>query len=72
MLINYTQIIYMSEHTYLSTACYHGDHDYCNSMTGYNGAKRPGQCKFCEAKCVCTCHHRQRADYDNPVEQRAD
>jgi hypothetical protein len=43
-------------HEYLSTACYHLDHDYCNAMTGYSGRKRPGQCKFCEAKCTCQCH----------------
>lgn len=43
-------------HEYLSTACFHGEHDYCNAMTGYNGRKRPAQCKFCETKCTCSCH----------------
>lgn len=43
-------------HRYLSTGCLHGEHDYCRSMTGYQGEKRPSQCKFCEAKCVCPCH----------------
>lgn len=45
-------------HVYLSTGCYHGDHDYCKGMTGVAGAKRPGECKHCGAKCVCPCHER--------------
>lgn len=45
-----------AEHVYLSTGCLHGDHDYCKSMTGLNGAKRPGECKKCAAKCICGCH----------------
>lgn len=43
-------------HVYLSTGCLHGDHDYCKSMTGLNGSKRPGECKHCGAKCQCECH----------------
>lgn len=43
-------------HTYLSTGCHHGDHAYCQAMTGLNGAKRPGSCKHCGAKCQCPCH----------------
>lgn len=43
-------------HVYLSTGCFHGDHDYCKSMTGLNGAKRPGECKHCGAACRCGCH----------------
>lgn len=43
-------------HVYMSTGCWHGDHDYCKSMTGLNGAKRPGECKHCGAKCICGCH----------------
>lgn len=43
-------------HRYLSTACFHGDHDYCKSMTGYHGEKRPARCKFCDARCACFCH----------------
>lgn len=43
-------------HIYLSTGCYHGDHTYCQAMTGLNGAKRPGSCKFCHAACQCPCH----------------
>lgn len=43
-------------HEYLSTGCRHGHHDYCKSMTGYGGEKRPGKCKFCDAQCSCRCH----------------
>lgn len=43
-------------HVYLSTGCYHGDHAYCQSMTGLNGTKRPAVCKFCQASCRCECH----------------
>lgn len=43
-------------HRYLSTGCWHGDHAYCQSMTGLNGAKRPASCKFCQAACRCGCH----------------
>lgn len=45
-----------AEHRYLSTGCLHGEHAYCSSMTGVSGDKRPAQCKFCSAKCVCSCH----------------
>lgn len=45
-----------SSHEYLSTGCLHGRHDYCQSMTGYQGEKRPGRCKFCAATCICPCH----------------
>lgn len=53
------------DHKYFSTACFHGDHDYCKSMTGYKGRKRPGQCKFCDAKCVCWCHTTSYASADS-------
>jgi hypothetical protein len=43
-------------HVYLSTGCFHGEHTYCQSMTGAAGAKRPAQCKFCAAPCTCPCH----------------
>lgn len=43
-------------HHYLSTACLHELHDYCQSQVGFDGAKRPGRCKFCDAPCVCSCH----------------
>lgn len=41
---------------YRSTGCAHGRHAYCQSMIGYQGEKRPGQCKFCAATCICDCH----------------
>lgn len=47
------------QHVYLSTGCLHGNHEYCKSMTGLNGAKRPGECKFCKAKCICACHPKE-------------
>lgn len=43
-------------HVYLSTGCLHGEHAYCQSMTGQQGEKRPGRCKFCDARCTCACH----------------
>lgn len=43
-------------HVYLSTGCYHGDHEYCQSNTGLNGQKTPASCKFCGARCECPCH----------------
>lgn len=44
------------EHEYFSTGCLHGEHSYCQSMTGFAGTKRPGKCKFCDAQCRCECH----------------
>ena len=52
-------------HVYLSTGCLHGEHDYCQAMTGHAGAKRPGQCKFCSALCTCPCH---QSTTDQPTE----
>lgn len=50
-------------HAYLSTGCLHGDHAYCQSagaanpdLTAEEGRKRPAECKFCAAPCVCPCH----------------
>lgn len=45
-------------HAYLSTGCLHGEHAYCQGKTGQAGAKKPAQCKFCGAACVCPCHDR--------------
>lgn len=46
------------EHIYFSTACQHGQHDYCGSR--YNAytleEKKPATCKYCDAQCVCGCH----------------
>jgi hypothetical protein len=44
------------DHDYLSTGCLHGEHTYCQAMTGQQGEKRPGRCKFCDARCRCACH----------------
>lgn len=59
-------------HTYLSTACLHNFHGYCEApKVGRDGVwaiagpsysanlgdpKEPARCKFCRAKCVCFCH----------------
>jgi hypothetical protein len=54
-----------SKHVYLSTGCQHEDlllpdgrtgHQYCEDMTGLNGAKRPAECKHCGAPCQCPNH----------------
>lgn len=45
-----------AEHVYLSTGCLHGRHAYCKWEVGKLGPKRPAQCKFCAAPCVCPCH----------------
>lgn len=54
-------------HRYLSTGCLHGEHDYCSSMTGLAGAKRPARCKFCDAACVCLCHGLAGCGHDQVV-----
>ncbi|MFD4258193.1 hypothetical protein ACFWR9_11320 [Streptomyces sp. NPDC058534] len=43
-------------HTYRSTGCLHGEHDYCKASVGRAGAKAPASCKFCAAPCICACH----------------
>jgi hypothetical protein len=43
-------------HVYLSTSCFHNDHNYCKRETGLLGNKIPGVCKFCHAPCICKCH----------------
>ncbi len=61
------------EHHYLSTACLHQLHTYCDAPTvpregeyqlaapsysaGPGDPKNPARCKFCGAKCICPCHH---------------
>lgn len=49
----------VNTHAYLSTGCFHNDHNYCQSNTGSNGDKVPAQCKFCAAPCVCSCHREE-------------
>lgn len=43
-------------HVYLSTGCLAENHDYCASMVGQQGQKRPGRAKFSGAPCICPCH----------------
>jgi len=50
-------------HRYLSTACLHAVEDnrpelhaHCDAMVGFQGVKRPAQCKWCDEHCVCSCH----------------
>lgn len=50
-------------HEYLSTACLHAEHGYCQGAEGERGPKRPGVCKFCDASCRCACHHPGVRDY---------
>lgn len=45
-----------TEHVYLSTGCLHGRHGYCAGMVGVQGEKRPARCKWCDARCICSCH----------------
>jgi hypothetical protein len=49
-------------HAYISTACQHGRHDYCESRDGAVGAKVPRRCKFCPATCLCPAHTDPAAD----------
>lgn len=43
-------------HIYLSTACLHGQHLYCQNKVGADGQKKPAECKWCTARCICECH----------------
>src|SRR5690606_29243321 len=43
-------------HRYLSTGCLHDEHSYCSNVDGIAGLKKPAQCKFCAAPCICDCH----------------
>lgn len=46
-------------HTYLSTGCLAGRHDYCQQMLGLSGEKTPGRSKFSGAPCICGCHDQE-------------
>jgi hypothetical protein len=63
-------------HQYLSTACLHGEHGYCQAATGSNGTtqwdKAPASCKFCGAPCTCPCHGEPRSDEDRIREAMAE
>lgn len=51
------QPVVSQPHVYLSTSCYHGDHVYCRAgVRGDGKAKRPATCKFCDSRCICSCH----------------
>lgn len=43
-------------HRYLSSACFHDQHDYCRGPVGLAGPKTPGVCHYCPAPCCCPCH----------------
>lgn len=43
-------------HVYLSTSCFHLEHEYCKNNVGHAGTKTPAKCKFCDAPCICHCH----------------
>lgn len=45
-------------HVYLSTGCLHGDCGYCAAAAGKTGTKRPGECKWGDARCIHRCHRR--------------
>ncbi len=50
--------LHSTEHYYLSTACLHQIHTYCQARENECGEqKKPAQCKFCAAPCICPCHH---------------
>jgi hypothetical protein len=51
--------VYSRGHDYLSTACLHGEHDYCKSTVGAVGPKVASVCKFCGTKCRCQCHQEE-------------
>lgn len=52
----------MPTHRYLSTACLHEEHEYCNANVRPDGvSKVPATCKFCGAGCICTCHEKNPA-----------
>ncbi len=50
--------LHATEHYYLSTACLHQIHSYCQADTNEFGReKQAAKCKFCPARCICPCHH---------------
>jgi hypothetical protein len=56
------------KHDYFSTGCLHGAHGYCASHTGLSGAKIPATCKFCGARCRCSCHDCAMTDAVSDIE----
>lgn len=49
-------------HLYLSTACLHANHSYCQGKDGFCGPKTPAVCKFCAAPCLCSCHQQKQVE----------
>ncbi len=44
---------------YFSTCCLLGRHEHCRCATAIDGhPKRRGECKWCDAICICRCHKR--------------
>lgn len=41
---------------YLSPACFNGRHRHCASPIRMQGVQRPATCRFCDARCCCSCH----------------
>lgn len=44
------EAMYARDHTYVSTACFHGEHEWCRRS-----------CKFCSTPCMCECGHKRVA-----------
>lgn len=72
--------LHPSAHEHLSTGCLHGDmvlpdgrtgHEYCQGDTGHAGSKRPAECKFCGARCICPCHPWNRTEHRPPESEGA-
>jgi hypothetical protein len=55
------KVVNTTEHIYLSTGCYHGDHGYCQSPKGAAGVKESAKCKHCDARCRCACHGQEQS-----------
>ncbi len=50
-------------HPYLSTACFHGQHDQCGRAQHDRGERGLPHCKFCTAVCSCpVCRHGEGMD----------
>lgn len=62
-----SELLAPHEHIYLSTACWHAEHDrrpelhaYCQGTEREDGStKTPAVCKWCPSPCTCYCHTTQ-------------
>lgn len=52
------------EHSYRSTACFHGFHKRCGVLQHKRGDLGTPHCKYCPSKCNCTCHRGWRTLID--------